>query len=141
MRQYRKTRLLTKKSSVLNLKIMTSTRQLKFSRLLQKELGELFQRDQKSFFSGNIISVTQVDVTPDFSVAHVYISLVLAGDKEEMLRKVQSHKGDIKRNLSKNIGKKVRKIPEIIFHLDLGAEHADNMNEIFRNLNIPPEVE
>ena len=141
MRQYRKTRLLTKKSSVLNLKIMTSTRQLKFSRLLQKELGELFQRDQKSFFSGNIISVTQVDVTPDFSIAHVYLSLVLAGDKEEMLRKVQSHKGDIKRNLSKSIGKKVRKIPEIIFHLDLGAEHADKMNEIFRDLNIPPEVE
>ena len=141
MRQYRKTRLLTKKSRLLNLKIMTSTRQLKFSRLLQKELGELFQRDQKSFFSGNIISVTQVDVTPDFSIAHVYLSLVLAGDKEEMLRKVQSHKGDIKRSLSKNIGKKVRKIPEIIFHLDLGAEHADKMNEIFRDLNIPPEVE
>ena len=118
---------------------MTSTRQLKFSRLIQKELGELFQRDQKSYFSGNIISVTQVDITPDFSIAHVYLSLVLDGDKELMLEKVQSHKGDIKKNLSKNIGRKVRKIPDIIFHLDLGAEHAQKMNDIFKDLDIPPE--
>lgn len=120
---------------------MTSTRQLKFSRLLQKELGELFQRDQKSFFHGNIISVTQVDVTPDFSIAHVYLGLLLESDKEEMLEKVQSHKGDIKRSLSKNIGKKVRKIPDIIFHLDLGAEHAQKMNAIFKDLKIPPETD
>jgi len=118
---------------------MTSTRQLKFSRLIQKELGELFQRDQKSFFSGNIISVTQVEVTPDFSIAHVHLSLVLDGDKEKMLEIVQTHKGAIKRNLSKSIGKKVRKIPDLKFHLDLGAEHAQKMNDIFKNLGIPPE--
>ncbi|MCG8309991.1 MAG: 30S ribosome-binding factor RbfA [Cytophagales bacterium] len=120
---------------------MTSTRQLKFSRLMQKELGELFQRDQKSFFSGNIIAVTQVDVTPDFSLAHVYLSLVLDGDKEKMLEKVQSHKGDIKKNLSKSMGRKVRKIPDLEFHLDLGAEHAQKMDSIFKSLNIPPEEE
>ena len=118
---------------------MTSTRQLKFSRLIQKELGELFQRDQKSFFSGNIISVTQVEVTPDFSIAHIYLSLVIDGDKEGMLEKVQSHKSEIKRNLSRSIGKKVRKIPDLNFHLDLGAEHAQKMDNIFKNLNIPPE--
>ena len=114
---------------------------MKFSRLIQKELGELFQRDQKSFFSGNIISVTQVDVTPDFSIAHVFLSLVLDGDKELMMKKVQAHKSDIKKSLSRSIGKKVRKIPDIIFHLDLGAEHAQKMESIFKNLDIPPEPE
>ena len=118
---------------------MMSTRQLKFSRLLQKELGAVFQRDQKSFFSGNIISVTQVEVTPDFSIAHVHLSLVLTGDKEKMLENVRNHKGDIKRYLSKSIGKQVRKIPELKFHLDDGAEHAQKMNAILKDLNIPPE--
>ena len=118
---------------------MSSTRQLKFSRMLQKELGTIFQRDQKGLFVGDIISVTQVDVTPDFSVAHVYISLVLEGEKEKILSRVQSHKSEIKRYLSKSIGKKVRKIPDLDFHLDLGAEHAQKMDAIFKNLNIPPE--
>jgi ribosome-binding factor A len=120
---------------------MTSTRQLKFSRLLQKELGEVFQKDQKSFFTGNIISVTQVEVTPDFSFAHVHLSLLLEGDKEQMLENVRQHKGSIKQSLSRNIGKQVRKIPELIFHLDLGAEHAQKMDEILKNLHIPPSEE
>ena len=118
---------------------MTSTRQLKFSRLIQKELGAIFQRDQKSFFSGNIISVTQVEVSPDFSIAHVQLSLLLEGDKEKMIQNVQKHKGDIKRSLSKSVGKQIRKIPDLKFHLDEGAEHAQKMNAIFKLLDIPPE--
>lgn len=120
---------------------MSSTRQLKFSRLIQKELAQIFQKDQKSFFSGNIISVTQVDVTPDFSIAHVYLSLVLDKEKEEMLEVVSKHKSNIKRSLSKRIGKQVRRIPELIFHLDLGAEHAEHMENIFKELNIRLEGE
>jgi ribosome-binding factor A len=120
---------------------MTSTRQLKFSRLIQKELGEVFQKDQKSIFSGNIISVTQVEVTPDFSYAHIYLSLILDGDKEHMIETVKQNKGLIKRSLSKNIGKQVRKIPDLIFHLDLGAEHAQKMDQILKNLHIPPSDE
>ena len=120
---------------------MTSTRQLKFSRLIQKELGEIFQKDQKSLFTGNIISVTQVEVTPDFSVAHVHLGLLLDGDKEKMLEIVHQHKSEIKRSLSKSIGKQVRKIPELIFHLDLGAENAQKMNKILKDLQIPPSEE
>lgn len=118
---------------------MTSTRQLKFSRLIQKELSEIFQKDQKSLFTGNIISVTMVEMTPDLSIAHVHLGLLLDGDKEKMLEIVQQHKGEIKRSLSKTIGKQVRKIPELIFHLDLGAEHAQKMNDLLKNLHIPPE--
>jgi len=120
---------------------MTSTRQLKFSRLIQKELAEVFQKDQKSYFSGNIISVTQVEVTPDFSIAHVHLSLVLNKNKEEMIELVQNHKGEIKRSLSKKIGKQIRKIPDLIFHLDLGAEHAEKIENILNNLHIPPAEE
>ncbi|MCL4136788.1 UNVERIFIED_CONTAM: hypothetical protein GTU68_042097 [Idotea baltica] len=117
---------------------MTSTRQLKFSRLIQKELAEIFQKDQKSFFTDNIISVTQVEVTPDFSIAHVHLSLLLNKDKEKMLEVVEHHKGNIKHTLAKNIGKQIRKIPELIFHLDLGAEHAQRMDQILLKMYAIP---
>ncbi len=118
---------------------MTSTRQLKYSRLLQKELAEIFQKDQKSLFSGNIISVTRVEVSPDLSVAHAHLSLLLDRDKEQMLEVVNQHKSSIKRALTKRIGKHVRVIPEVIYHLDRGAEHAQNMDKILRDLQIPPD--
>ncbi|NJN28474.1 MAG: ribosome-binding factor A [Cyclobacteriaceae bacterium] len=94
---------------------MTSTRQLKFSKLIQKELSEVFQKDQKSIFTGNIISVTQVEMTPDLSVAHVHLGLLLDGDKEKMLEVVQQHKGEIKRSLSRSIGNKYVKYRNSFF--------------------------
>jgi len=118
---------------------MTSTRQLKFSRLIQKELAEIFQKDQKSMFRGNIISVTHVDVSPDFSIAHVQLSMLLDKDKDQMLENVHVHKSNIKHALATKIGKQTRKIPDLIFHLDQGAEHAQKMDQILRNLDIPPE--
>ena len=118
---------------------MTSTRQLKFSRLIQKELADIFQKDQKSFFTGNIISVTHVEVSPDLAVASIFLSLVLEKDKDQLLTAVNNHKGAIKKNLSKRIGKHTRRIPELIFNLDQGAEHAQKMDDLFKNLNIPPE--
>jgi len=117
---------------------MNSTRQLKFSRLIQRELAEIFQRDQKSLFSSNIISVTNVDVSPDLSIAHVQLGMLLEQDKERMLQVVTAHKGEIKRSLGLKIGKQVRKIPELVFHLDLGAEHAEKMNQLLKDLHIPP---
>lgn len=120
---------------------MASTRQLKFSRMLQKELADIFQKDQKSLFSGNIISVTHLEISPDFGVAHVQISLVLDKDREQMLEVLNANKGNIKRSLGKRIGKQARKIPDIFFHLDHGAEHAQNMDKLFKDLDVPPDEE
>jgi len=118
---------------------METTRQLKFGRMIQKELGDIFQRDRKSLFSHNMISVTKVNMSPDLSVAKVYLSLILDKDKQETFENINHNKSEIRWMLSKRIGKKARKIPELIFYLDQNAEHADRMEEIFRKLNIPPE--
>ena len=50
---------------------MESTRQAKISRLLQKELSEIF-RVQTARLGGVIVTVSSVKVSPDLSVAKVY---------------------------------------------------------------------
>ena len=44
---------------------MSTTRQNKVARLLQKELGDIFQRESMNMFRGALISVTVVRVAPD----------------------------------------------------------------------------
>jgi ribosome-binding factor A len=46
---------------------MTTTRQSKVNRLLQKELGDIFQKGGSSLVPGSLISVTEVRVSPDLS--------------------------------------------------------------------------
>ena len=55
---------------------MDSRRQNKVGTLLQEELAQLFQRESKNLFNGAFITVTQVRVAPDLSVARVFLSIM-----------------------------------------------------------------
>ena len=52
---------------------MESNRQQKINRLILKELSEIFLLETKKM-PGVLISVTQVNITPDLSVAHAHLS-------------------------------------------------------------------
>ena len=55
---------------------METTRQSKINRLLQKELGEIFLAETKKM-PGTLVSVSIVRVSPDLSVAKIYLSIFL----------------------------------------------------------------
>ncbi len=118
---------------------MATKRQEKFSRMVQKELAGIFQLHGHSWFSNNIVSITKVEMSPDLSLAKVYLSFLMKEGKKEAFDRLNHNKSEIRKYLGNQIRKAVRKIPEIAFFLDEGAEHAEKMDEIFRNLHIPPE--
>ena len=53
---------------------METTRQNKISRLLQKELSEIFLLQTKAM-QGTLVSVSVVRISPDMSIARVYLSI------------------------------------------------------------------
>ncbi len=118
---------------------MESQRQQKFSRMLQKDLGEIFQQDIKGQFGNAFITVTQVRMSPDLSIAKVYMSLMMVEDKEAFMDDLLHKKSQIRKLLGIRIGKKVRIVPDLQFYLDDSADYADNIDSILKNLDIPPE--
>ena len=60
---------------------MESTRQNKIARLIQKDLGTIFQQNSR-LFDGAMISVTKVNVAKDLSIARVYVSLFAPKGKD-----------------------------------------------------------
>ncbi|MDX2195372.1 MAG: 30S ribosome-binding factor RbfA [Cytophagales bacterium] len=118
---------------------MNSTRQQKFARLIQKELAKYFQFDAKSMYSNMLISVTHVEVSPDLGVAKVYLSFMLSHDKEATLQHINANKKLIRQTLGKKIRNQVRVIPELIFLLNDSVDYVLKMENIIKNLNIPPE--
>jgi ribosome-binding factor A len=114
-----------------------STRQLKFGRLIQKEISDIFQRDKRGILDNAFITVAEVKVSPDLGVAKVYISMMLAKDKQAVLEKINSRKSEIRKALGDKIRKQVRVIPELIFYLDEVEENAQRMDSLIKNLSIP----
>ncbi|MDQ2657326.1 MAG: 30S ribosome-binding factor RbfA [Bacteroidota bacterium] len=115
-----------------------STRQQKFGRLIQKELSDIFQRDKRGILDNTLVSISDVDMSADLGVAKVYISMMLAKDKTQTLEKLNRGKGEIRKALGERIRKQVRVIPELIFIIDETEENAFKIEELIKNLHIPP---
>ncbi|PKV67272.1 30S ribosome-binding factor RbfA [Pontibacter ramchanderi] len=121
---------------------MESKRQQKFSRLIQKELAEVFQREVPHLFGGAYISVSVVRVSPDLGLARVYLSVMNAKDGNEMLlQELRVNTKTIRHLLAQRIKKQVRVIPELVFFLDDTAEYSAKIDKLFSNLDIPPAPE
>ena len=114
-----------------------STRQFKFARLIQKEISDIFQRDRRGILDNAFITVADVKVSPDLGVAKIYISMMLAKDKEAILEKINGRKSEIRKALGDQIRKQDRVIPELIFYLDEVEENAQRMDSLLKNLSIP----
>ncbi len=111
---------------------MESLRQQKVSRLLQKELSAAFQRESKEHFGGALITVTIVRVSSDFSVAKIYLSLFLAKDKNELLKKINERKWDLRKNLATTFKSQMRIVPELIFYIDDSYDYAARIDELLK---------
>lgn len=116
---------------------MESKRQQKHSKLLQKELGDIFQKEAKHLIGKAMITITRVMVSPDLGFAKVYVSFLLT-DPKATYELINDHKKEIRHHLSKRIGKSVRVIPEIAFFPDDSATYAQYMDKVISDLNIPP---
>ena len=116
---------------------MESKRQQKHSKLLQKELGDIFQKEAKSLIGKAMITITRVEVSPDLGFAKVYVSFLIT-DPKSTYQLINEHKKEIRHHLAKRIGKSVRIIPEIAFFADDSAVYAQYMDKVISDLNIPP---
>jgi len=118
-----------------------STRQQKFGRLIQKELSDIFQRDKRGILDNTLVTISDVDMSADLGVAKVYISMMLAKDKTHTLEKLNRGKGEIRKALGERIRRQVRVIPELVFIIDETEENAFRIEELIKNLNIPPAAD
>ena len=67
---------------------METTRQQKISRMLQKELGEIFLLYAREL-QGTLITVTTVRISPDLGVAHTHLSIFPSDKSAGVLARVQ----------------------------------------------------
>ncbi|MHA6248539.1 30S ribosome-binding factor RbfA [Pontibacter sp. CAU 1760] len=120
---------------------MESKRQQKFSRLIQKELADIFQREVPHLFGGAYISVSVVRVSPDLGLARVYISVMMTQSPQALLLEVRANAKTVRHLLAQRIKNQARIIPELAFFLDDSAEYAAKIDKLFDNLEIPPAKE
>lgn len=112
---------------------METKRQNRINKLLQKDLGEILQLEGRNLFSGAMLTVTKVNVSPDLGMAKVYVSIFASQDNEAMLKKVHSHAKKIRHQLSQRVKNQLRAVPELHFYLDDSLDYIDNIDNLLNN--------
>lgn len=113
----------------------------KIARLLQKVLGEIFVQESSRLFDNMIITVTEVRVSPDLELAKIYLSFLLTKDSRGLLKKIEQHKGVLRKRLGNRLRSKLRKVPELRFYKDDSAAYAADINQLIDGLGIPADTD
>jgi ribosome-binding factor A len=120
---------------------MESKRQQKFSRVIQKELSEISQREGLSFHGNTIVTITMVRISPDLSVARIYLSLFNSANKEQLLTEIKAQTKEIRYKLGERIRNQARIVPHLEFFLDDSMEYVSRMDQLFNQINKKKEDE
>ena len=111
---------------------MESTRQNKISRLIQKDLGMIFQRESRNLFQGAMITVTKVHVAKDLAIAKIYLSLFATKDKNALLEKIRMQTKEIRHLLGTRIHNQLRIVPELQFFIDDSLDYIENIENLLQ---------
>lgn len=108
---------------------MQQARLEKIARLVQKELSEIFRLETAKI--GNIlVSVSSVRVSPDLSIARVYLSVFPSDKAQEIITNVNTNEKGIRYALAQKVRYQLRKCPELSFYLDDSLDYIDHIDSL-----------
>jgi ribosome-binding factor A len=111
---------------------MESTRQKKVSRLIQKELADIFIRRGNELSHGNLVSITKVRISPDLSFAKVYVSIFPAKNQEDVLKSIQEQNSRLRYDLGQKVRSQLRIVPDIAYLIDDSLEYIDKIDRLLK---------
>ncbi|MBQ4556267.1 MAG: 30S ribosome-binding factor RbfA [Clostridia bacterium] len=111
---------------------MANYRRGRINEEMQKELSVIMREIKDPRVSGELISITGAEVTPDLKFATVYFS-ALTGDPKDIKKGLESAKGFIRREIAQRLN--LRQTPEFSFVHDHSIEHGAHISKIIEDIN------
>lgn len=109
-----------------------STRQLRVARQIQRDLAEIIRMRGMAAFDGAMVTVSEVRISPDLSVAKVFISIFPSEKKNSVLTIVQNNNKSIRGELGRRVSKQFRIVPELVFLLDESLDYVEHIDELLK---------
>ena len=110
---------------------MNNTRQQKISRLVQKELSEMFLQQTK-LTKGLLVSVSGVRVSSDLQNANVYLSVFPSDRAEEIVGNVNDNVKSLRFDFAQRVRFQLRVTPEFRFYVDDSLDYMEHIDELLK---------
>ena len=112
-----------------------SRRSERTSKLIQREISGLLEREINDPRLSRLISVTEVTLSPDLRHAKVFVSTLGSEiNKEDMLAGFNKASGFLRKELASHL--KFRYTPQLSFHYDDSIERGARLLKLIEELTI-----
>ncbi|MDG1798769.1 MAG: 30S ribosome-binding factor RbfA [Flavobacteriales bacterium] len=109
-----------------------SVRQEKIASVIKKELGKYLQQNAIVVAKGAMVTVTVVRMSPDLSIAKVYISIFGGKNNNESFDNIVNQSKLIRHEISKIVRNQLRKMPELHFYRDDSFDYAQEIDKLLQ---------
>lgn len=109
-----------------------STRQLKVGREIQKAMAEILRSKGMAAFGGSMVTVSEVRISPDLSIAKIYVSIFPSEKADAVMGILNENMKSYRGELGKIVAKQFRIIPELVFYLDTSLDYAEHIDELLK---------
>ena len=118
---------------------MKSVRIERINSEIQKAVSHIIDNDIRDPQIDAIISVSNVETTPDLSYCRIFISSIGNTNSDEVLARIKGAAGFIRGKLSKMI--RLRITPRLEFLKDTAEEYSEKINNILKNIKYSTQPE
>lgn len=106
---------------------MPTIRQLQIAEQLKRHFSLLLQKEGRYVYGPEaLVTVTNVIMSPDLSIAKVYLSVFNTENKQGVLLHMEDEAAHLRTSLARRMKSHMRRIPELHFFLD------DTIDEMYR---------
>lgn len=87
---------------------------------------------QTKVMRGILVSVSVVRISPDMSVARVYLSIFPSERSEEIVKNINDNARTVRYELGERVRHQLRIIPELRFFVDDSLDYAAHIDELLK---------
>ena len=117
-----------------------SQRQLRVGEVIRRTLSEVLMRDElhDPDLSRLSITVGEVRVTPDLSIATAFVLPLGGGKQEDAISLLASHKGELRRIIGRKA--KLKHAPDLRFRIDTTFDQMDATRRMLSEDRVQADV-
>lgn len=117
-----------------------SVRPERVAHLMKRQVAEILEHRMRDPRIGSMVSVTDVELTRDLSLARIFVSVLATGDeRDRILGTLQSASGWFRHELGPALG--LRELPELRFLIDDSIERGSRVDAILRKIERGEAIE
>lgn len=111
-----------------------SKRQLQVAEVIKRHFSAILLSEGSYIYGEALVTVTNVLVSSDLSLAKIYLSVYNTENKQEVLLSLEDQQHRLKQQFSHRLRKHMRRIPDFDMYLDDTLDEMYRLNALFDRL-------